>query len=77
MNISDVLRAKIDRFEADFGRKPSMIRMGRSQVRALLAFRNHYTGSQVTEDDKIDGPNFDGIKIEEVDHEDFLEVVNS
>lgn len=74
MNIIDSIRAQIDKFEADYGSEPTVIRLGRTQSSALRAAAAEYDGGAVSAAERLGKPNFDGIEIQEVEVDDHLSV---
>lgn len=74
MTIADRIRVEVDRFQEDHGGAPEKILLGRSDVRALKRFVEDYDGGPVPEDERKGYPEFEGVRVVEVDAEHHLSV---
>jgi len=70
VNIVDRIELEIANFSAAAGARPAKMKLGRTQVRALKAFRDQYSSHPDRNARGRTSPNYEGIPIEETSAED-------
>jgi hypothetical protein len=74
VNIVDRIDLEIETFKAANNTQPTRMKLGRTQVRALNAFRDRYSSHPDRNAGGRVSPNYEGIPIEEISAEDQLDL---
>ena len=74
MNIVDRIELEIEHFKTANGMRPARMKLGRTQVRTLKAFRDQYSSHPDRNAGGRESPSYEGIPIEETSAEDQLDL---